>query len=210
MALDGALDGGIVLAIQGGGMGPPALHAPTHQNGGTDVLTSHATTAANRFWAGPASGAAAGPTMRAQVLLDTHPYVRTTYIQSYVDGAIAGPGFVWAAPGTSLGIGSETILQYFVVPGVAPASTWSLTGSFGFLKTAPGGVDTLTVLVYKSTGGGPFLATANTFTITGATKDGSDDTNAVSFSSGDAFACRIQGGGAANSLSLTFCLTRTS
>ena len=54
----------LTIAQAGGGGMAGAAHAASHQNGGSDVLTSHATTQANKVWAGPATGADAGPSFR--------------------------------------------------------------------------------------------------------------------------------------------------
>lgn len=212
MALDGALDGGIVLAIQGGGMAPPALHAPTHQNGGTDVLTSHATTAANLVWASPASGAAAGPSFRALAMADVPTKARTEHIQCEVPGVLPGIAAAYATPGTapSGGAGAATALRIFWVPGVGPASTWLLQGCLGQLGIAPGGIDELTVTVLKSTGGGAYADTLNTFTFGPADTEAFDDSNAISFASGDKLAVRVDGGGASADLSLILVLLRQS
>ena len=211
MALDGALDGGIVLAIQNGGGGPPAAHATTHQNGGSDQLTVYADTVANRIWASPASGGAAGPAFRALALLDIPAYARTFQVECQLSGVLPGLAATYAAPGTTTGgVGAATPLYFFWVPGVVPASTWTLQGSLGTLGTAPGGLNTLTATVQKSTGGGAFSNTANTFTITGVATSNTDDSHAITFSSGDAVAVRVDGGGASADLHLSLVFVRTS
>lgn len=83
--------GSTSLAIaQAGGSGmAPATHASTHQNGGADVLTSHATTPANRVWAGPSTGADAGPSFRALVAADIPAGLNNAQLGSEAPGATA-------------------------------------------------------------------------------------------------------------------------
>lgn len=203
------------------GLMAPGAHATTHQNGGGDQLTSHATTNENLVWAGPATAPAAGPGMRALVVADLpanitlaklHPYPKTTYIETCLSGVLPGITAAYAAPGTTVGgLAAPARLMYFTVPGVAPASTWTLYGSFGILGTAPGGADTCIVTILKSSNAGATWAnTTNTFTMTGATKDGYDDTHAISFTTGDAIGVRVDGGGSAADLSVTLVITRTA
>lgn len=194
MSLVGTVDGGIVLAVQSGGAG------------------SFGAQSANLVFAGPATGPAATPTFRALTMADIPAKARTLMVQCHIPGPLPGLTATYAGPGTtpSGGLGSATSLMTFWVPGIGPSSSWLLQGVLGQLGTAPGGMNTLTVTVQKSTGGGPFSNTANTFTINAANTEGYNDTNAVSFASNDKVAVKVDGGGAAADLSLTLVFLRQS
>lgn len=106
------------------GSGALAAHATTHQSGGSDVLTSHASTAANLVWAGPASGAAAGPSFRAPVVAD----LPANIIKKYKSAGRNGAGSLVA---TGVKVGDEVVAVIGVVTATgAVVDTLDSSGDF--------------------------------------------------------------------------------
>ena len=143
-------------------------------------------------------------------LLDLPAAVREVRVELYISGVLPGVTAVYAAPGTvAQGMAAACRVFSPIQPGLGTPPSWTLTGLYAELDTAPGGADTLVVTVMKSTGGGAYANTTATCTITGAGKTASDEAHNPTFTSGDWAAVKVQGGGSAADLHITLVFLRT-